>query len=124
MHPSPRIAAKAAIRGLDLMGMLELILDTTVVERCACANPCHDRTITKNGSKRAGTPLDLLDIFQLVLHGTAVTSISSIGSRTPGHDGSIAKNGSKSSVTGLDLLHILQLILDSTTVTTSANITP
>ena len=59
--------------------------------------------------------MDLLDILQLILHLTAITTLSIF---TPGHDGSIAKNGSKSDIMGLDLLHILQLFSHSTAVTT------
>ena len=67
------------------------------------------------------TSVNLLHILQLILHGTAVTTLVSIA---PSHDRSIAKNGCKSTVSGLDLLHILQLTLRSPAGTTVPTTTP
>ena len=71
--------------------------------------------------KSATKGLDLLHIYQLILHSTAVSAKISL---TPSHHGSIAKNGSKRITSGSDLLRILQLMQNSAAVTAIIIITP
>ena len=74
-RPIAQDGGKSTTVGLDLLHVLQLLLDSTVVATIESAAPCDDRLIAQDGGKSTIVGLDLLHILQLVPHSTAVATM-------------------------------------------------
>ena len=89
----------------------QLVLHRRTVASMICT-PRDNGPIAMDGGKCRTKSLDLLHIFQLLLHTTTVATAQFI---TPSYDRPITHDRSKCVCTGLDLLHVLKLVLYSKT---------